>query len=106
MRVRTVSRFYFERALFTTRGRFAMIIAMLMSVYGRSAVPASESTSVIASLFRMETQPTVQAQLVETATQVLGGGLLVAITVLGGMCVLVALDIYEAEVGTIVDVED
>jgi hypothetical protein len=95
--LRWQTRFYLERLAFTQRGRFAFIAALLMTMHERigrimyEGVPSASRDLEPATGF------------VESAVQVGGGVLSVGTAVLAGVVVLVMLDVYEDEFGTLVE---
>lgn len=100
--LRWQARFYVERLAFTQRGRFALIVGVLLVVYSRVGTLLTEGVpSASRPLAAAQTQTAVK-QLLTVAE----GSLVVVSAVTAGVVVLLVLDVYEHEFGTLVDIEE
>lgn len=90
-------RYYVERLAFTQRGRFAFLAFLLL--VNRFQINAIQMHGITSASWT----PTADPTLVQTMLTGVGGGLSVLVAVLGGMVVLLLIDIYEDEFGVMID---
>ena len=89
-------RFYFERVLFTTRGRFAYLAGVALLIYTRLGVIIDHGVLLAAEPFYLQ-----NPGLAESILQGLGVGLSGLTTVLVAMTIVLLLDVYEDVSGTV-----
>ena len=91
-------RFYFERLLYTTRGRFAYLAGVAFLIYTRLGAIIDHGV-----LLASEPLFVQNPGFAESMIQVLGLTLSALSTVLVGMTIVLLLDVYEHEAGTVYD---
>ena len=103
-------RFYIERLLFTRRGHFSFVAGMLYVIYSLVGDAATTGTPIAESYPITQDSSsgliqTLEVAAVQTLADTLNFGTTLFVGILGGLSVLLLLDLYKHEMGLVIDVE-